>query len=486
MTITEQLAAWAAPLTYDDIPERVVGFARSQVVSQLAAARAALAADLGRMVVDAFGRPLQGDPKATASVLSALTMCLDFDDTVYAGHVSHSTVGVSLAAARALRLDGRRLLTAVVAANECAARVTAAATLGPFRGQTAAHAHLAGSVAARLRAEGAPAARWVDAWGIAFAMPPWSLTRAFMGSDAKVLTAAVPVRTGLDACDAARAGLRGAPDILEHDEGFLARFSDVPLPDAAVAGLGTRWHTETVSLKVYPGCAYLDAALDCAVALHDDGLAVGQIEEVVVHAPIFTSGMDARSAPYVHGPATGVSALNFSVPYNMATALLTGDVTPSDFDAERVADPVRWDLARRVRVELDLELSKRALLATAPLGEALRQAGERAKPWLARSGGQELADELVRDAGPPSATFEAAEKAIGARVVVRLSDGRVREVGRDIPVGAAGPDTRANHAALMRRKLVSCGGSKEAAEALGRLEELGADDVEAALADVLG
>ena len=44
----------------------------------------------------------------------------------------------------------------------------------------------------------------------------------------------------LDACDAARAGLVGRSDILEHPDGFLANFSSVPLPDAVDLALGRR------------------------------------------------------------------------------------------------------------------------------------------------------------------------------------------------------------------------------------------------------
>lgn len=484
MSLTETLAGWAAALRLGDVPPRVVEFAKSQVLSQLAAARASLGHDLGRRITRAFGPPLQEDPARSAFVLAALTMALDFDDTVYAGHVSHSTVNVPLAYARPLALDGRALLGAVVAANECAARVTAAATLGHFRGQTAAHTHLAGSVAARLHAERAPASRWVDAWGIAFGMPPWALARAFMASDAKVLTAATPVRMGLDACDAEAAGFRGAPDILEHPEGFLARFASLPLPEAVTASLGERWHTETASFKVYPGCAYIDAVVDCAIALHArlEGVPPQDIAEVVVHASLFTVGMDARSASSVRGPESGVSALNFSVAYNVAVALRRGALVPGDFSRERVSDPATWDLAERVRVEHDPLLTRRAILATAPVGEALRQAGAPALEFVRAMLGS-AADGLGFPA--PSRTFEEAEKAIGARVSVTLAGGRALEESRDIPIGAAGPETRRTHGSLMREKFLSCGGSPAAADALDRLEELGAREVAAAIAAAL-
>jgi 2-methylcitrate dehydratase PrpD len=487
MTLTEELAEWAAGLRYEQIPETVRRYAISQVLSQLAAARAGLQHPLGAKIVRAFGSPCQRDPERKAYVLAALTTALDFDDTMYAGHVSHSTVNVPLAYVGRGRLTGpdagKRLLTAIVAANETAARVTAAATLGPMRGQTALHAHLVGGVAALMHLDGAPVEQWVNAWGVALAAPPWSLRPAFMGSEAKALLAAEAVRTALNAGSAAAAGFTGVPDILEHPDGLLARFADVALPDAVTVGLGERWHTESLSFKVFPGCAYIDGAVDAAVALSrqlrqaasgvppDRRQLVQEIDEVVVRVPLFAAAMNAESAGFLDGPRTGVPALNFTVEYNVATALLTGALTAADLAPPLSADAARWQLAGKVRVEHDLTLTQRSVLSTAPLGEALRQAGDRAEPWLRAVGG-EPAVALLEAAGPPCRDFSTAVKSMGAHVEVRLADGRTLEAAVEVPTGAAGPETRARHQELMRRKFLAVGGQPAVAEALAALPEL--------------
>jgi len=306
MTLTENLSRWASGLDLDDVPDRVVSFASSQVLSQLAAVRAGAQHPLGQAVIRGFGEPWQASAAQSAFVLAALTPWLYYDDTAYAGHLSNSTVTVPMAYAHALGLDGRGLLTAVIAANEVAARITAAVTLGRFRGQNAPHTHLAGAVSGRLRAEGAPAQDWVNALGLAFSMPPWPSLPAFLGSDARVLSAAMPVRTGLDACDAARAGLAGPRDILEHPEGFLATFASVPLPDAVDLALGRRWHTETLSFEVRPGGPVLDAAVDCAAQLHRvlGPVTVDDVDEVVVTTSLYTLLVDAKAAEFVDGDRT--------------------------------------------------------------------------------------------------------------------------------------------------------------------------------------
>ena len=505
MTLVEQLGSFASRIQLDDVPERVRSFARSQILSQLAAARATLGHPLGAKLVSAFGGPLQDDPKAAAFCLGALTLALDFDDTLYAGHVSHSTVGVSVAYAASTGLDGRRFMESVIAANECAARVVAGATLGSFRGQTAAYGHLVGAAIARMRAERASLEQTQAALALACSLPPHSLSPAFFGSDAKALTAAVGIRSALDACDGALAGMRGALDILEHPDGLLAAFADVPLPDAVVASLGLRWHTETLSIKLFPACAYLDGALDAAVQLHgeiraalgrttrvdvggDDELRVlmdAKIRDVVVKCSLFTYAMDLKSRDYVTGLTSPISALQFSVGYPVAVALLRGEFTPGDLASPRLDDPVAWKLVPRIRTEHDAALTRRALLATAPIGEALGQAGERALEWLASAGANGGAAALLHDVGSPSESFANATKEIGATVEVRLVDGGTLSRSIAVPRGASGDLTRRDHGALARAKFLETGGSADVADAVEHMESLVAEELVAVLARAL-
>jgi 2-methylcitrate dehydratase PrpD len=465
---------------------RVVGYARSQVVSTLAAARTGLAHPLGRALVQACGPPLQDDPSRTAYALAAQTPWLRLDDVAFAGHLSNSTVTVAVAHALAHGLDGRALLAAVVAADECAARVTAATTLGPLRGQSAAHTHLVGAVAARSHCESASDRTWTDALAIALSTPTWPGLRGFLGSDANLLSAAQPVRTGLDACDAAAAGLRGVPDVLEHADGFLARFADVPLPELVTAGLGTRWHTDTLSFRVRPGGPGLDAAVDCTRALHADlqdevgPLDPDDVEELVVTTSLYGVLVGGQAAAQGDGPHAPVSALVLSTPYGVATALLTGDLTGADYASPALDDPRRWALAAKVRVQADEAMTRASLRCGVPFGEALRTAGPRALPWLRRTGGDRLVA-LVGDLGPPAEGYEQVERTLPARVSVRLRGGRVLERERAVPEGAAGPATAATHGQLVREKLLRTGAPAVLADRLERLEQL--DHTE--LADVL-
>ena len=487
-----ELADWAAGLAPDDIPEPVLALAASQVLSQLAAARSGLAHPSGRRMVAAFGSPLQADPARAACALAGLTSWLQMDDTAYAGHLGNSTVTVPVAYALAGGQDGRELLRAVVVANEVAARITAAATLGPFRGQAATHTALAGAVAGRLGLTDATPAQWLNALALAFGMPPRVLSPSFLCSDSKLLNALTPVRVGLDACDAALAGLTGAADILEHPEGFLARFSSVPLPEAVTAGLGRRWHTETLSFKLHPAGPGVDSAVDCAIELARElgPLREPDVLDVRVDTSYYTAFLDRRVAGVMAGPASPLTALVMSTPYTVATALLTGDLVPADLAGDRLAEPDRWALAARVSVEHDPELTRQSFRADVPFGEALRLAGDRAGSWEFGSLGSSLTalglHELAAGLGPPLTSFAGACKVTGSRVTVRLADGRRATRERAIPRGGAGPDTQARHAELVREKFLRTGGPEWVADELVGLPRLPADRLAGAVRAAVG
>ncbi|MFE5796858.1 MmgE/PrpD family protein [Streptomyces sp. NPDC056503] len=488
-TLTEELAGWASALRLDDVPDDVVATAKLQILSQLAAARAGLEHPLGRRFVQAFGEPLQDDPARSAFVLASLGSWLHFDDTAYAGHLSNSTVTVPLAYAVSQGLTGEQLLTSIIVANETAARITAATTLGPFRGQSAAFTHVTGAIAGRLRGENASAQRWVDTLGLGFGLPPRTVPVGFLDGDAKLFGASTPVRVGLDACDASAAGLAGSRVIFEHPEGFLSRFATVPLPQAIVAGLGTRWHTRTTSFKVHPGGPGMDSAIDVGLELHhelstpDRPLRADDIEEVSVETSLYTAIVERRAAEYLRGPVSPVSALVFSLRYTLATALLTGQLSTDDFTEKGLADTERWSLADRVEVRLDQAMTRDLFHCEVPFGEALRQAGAPGKEWLRQFGagwegdGQWLVD-LVGDLPAPSVDFSDARKVTGARVNLVLKDGRRVSRELHVPMGAiGGGEDRPPIAGVVRDKWLGTGGSEEFADGIDGLEKASADEV---------
>lgn len=450
----DRAARWATDLAYRDVPPAVRRAARAQLASTVGAAVWTTAHPLGEPIREAVDAPSPGgdatflagrelSPAAAARGNAALSMALDFDDTILGGHTGHSSVFVPLAYGEASGASGERVLLAQVAANEVAARLASAAAVGPFRGQQTAYVHAVGAAVARAVIEGTDAETLAAALGTALLQPPWPLEPPFLGADAKVWSASEPIRTGLHALESAGAGLSGRPWLVEDEGGFLGAFADLPLPEF-LGGFGDRWHTRALTVKSVPGCAYVTAPVEAALAARDR-LASGaaEIDRVTVHASLFTTEVDDRAGRYVDGPESPVAALSFSVPFNVAAALVDGEHTPRQV-GERVGDREIWRLAERVSLVHDDAFTMAALRSAVPVGAMLRRVGLPVVGYAARTVGIRATirhlPTLARLARkrPLPTDLAGAEKRMGARVEVRTTDGRTVAATVEHPSGFAG------------------------------------------------
>ena len=509
-----RLARWASQLGFNDIPQEVVEAAKGQVFSVFAAAHAGYASDLGPRLRAAFGTScghgahaipagIATGPAHAAFLTACWSMVHDYDDIMLGGHASHSTVLVPFAYGEARGSSGRELLLAQIAANEVAGRLNMTVALGAVRGQMAGHLHLAGAAAAGARLEGLDEEDFAHALGFALAQPPRTLYGGFFGSDAKALCAAWPIRMGLDAVDAVKAGLRGNPAIVDEASGFMRSIAAIPVPEF-IDGLGERWHTATNSIKLYPACAYLSAVLDATLDLvREHDIDAADVETVEIRGSLFTLGMDAHSAPYLAGPESLVSTLSFSTPYTVACAILHRGFAPEHLDRASIRDPRVWALAQRVRVVHDMRQTIAAVLAAIPIGAALELAGRGgALRFLLGMGGTPLLGKLLltqplgllrlvaalarlpRKGQTPD--FTRATKSLGAGVTIRVAGGRSFEREVAIPRGFAGSAPIGELVGLARQKYIEQAarivGSARAARAaalIDRLETLRPAEVQA-------
>jgi len=128
-TTIDTLAAWAAELQLEGIPQRVLDKARWQLASVLAASLAGRHDPAGARVLDATRAAGRGEtrvlaggffaPRAAAVLANASVSCsFDYDEILLLGHPGHSSVTVPLALGEALGLTAGEVLAAQVAANE--------------------------------------------------------------------------------------------------------------------------------------------------------------------------------------------------------------------------------------------------------------------------------------------------------------------------------------------------------------------------------
>jgi len=388
-TIIREMAAWAAGLRYQDIPERVLAKARLQTLSVLAAVHSAAATGPGRVILEtarewAGEGPCSLIPSAGKSSLAgavfaatALSVAQDYDDYLLFGHTGHSAVLVPLLLGEKLGSALEDVLTAQVIANELEGRLGAAVLLGPHNGQTWSFIHLLGAAAAGAKLLKLNAEQTAHALAVSLYQPTYVLYPGFMGPDSKALTPASPSVIGVQAALLAAKGFTGALDIIENRQGFLRHFSYYPLP-FMISGLGRAWTTDTLAYKIYPGCAYIDTTVDATLQIREDyraktgrDLEPQEVQAVKVEATALTVEMDALSRVGESFDVLNPVSVNFSIPGNVAISLLKGRLAGEDLEREalrRDGEAIRR-LAAKVVLRHDVRLTA---LMVGSINRALR------------------------------------------------------------------------------------------------------------------
>jgi hypothetical protein len=364
VTICEEMGRWAAGLEIRDVPDRVLERARLQTLSVLAGGRA------GQEAAAPFAAVAPDGPLGEIYTGAAASIAHDWDDYLFMGHTGHSAVWT----ARAFASDGERALLAQIAGNEIAGRLGAALFIGPHNGQFWSSIHCGSAAVAAGIGLGLDGERIAQALAIALYQPPYGLWPGFMGSPTKLLTAAEPAVQGARAALLAAEGVTGPLNVIEDGRGLLTHFSFVPRP-SMLGALGEVWLTDTLAFKAHPGCAYLQAAVDAALSSDMDAADIAAIE---IDAGLLTVAMEDLGAEAGLTPV----GINFSAARSVAIALIAGRLTHHELTAEWLGahgDEV-GELAARVRVRHDWELTTETLRGTAEAGASVRDVPLRAWP----------------------------------------------------------------------------------------------------------
>jgi len=359
----ERLGVFAAELSLHDLPERVRDALALTVLDTLGVGMAGgLTPELGRLR-SAWSLPpgpahlwgaTTGTDIATATMLNGTAVCcleLDEGNKYARGHPAAHVVPVAVAVAERLRCSGPRLLTAILAGYEVAARFGRACAPRPGLhphgnwgaiGAAAAVGVLYGLDPARLAAAIDSAGGLVLATGFESALVGSFVRNTWVGHAGVA---------GLTAANLARAGLATVDGTAASTLGSLLGTID---PAQLVEDLGSRFDITGGYAKRHASCSYThppaDAALEIRTA-HPD-LAVADIDEVVVETHRLAAPLSRTAVP------TRLAAM-FSIPYVVAVALREGACRPASFDDEARRDPDLASLAAKVRVEHRPELDER-------------------------------------------------------------------------------------------------------------------------------
>lgn len=373
-TLSEQFAAFAAKLRYEDLPapvaERVRLHAMDLVGVCLLGAPMPFAGIL-KGVAAASGGPAEstllggGGLKlgATAATLynGGLAHGNEFDDTYGPGrwHGSAPTVPPALAVAEALHADGKAFITALAAGLETGCRLTRAAPALLSRGfhSTCTAGVFAGGLAVG-KLMGLDGEKLVNTMGISGSFA--SGTMEFLGDPepwSKRIQVGYAGQGAILAARAAAGGFKGPRSILDGRNGYFRSYAGEGRYDLAgiTDGLGSDWQLLRLYPKRYPCDHIAQGYLDCAIALANE-VDAAAIEKVVciVHplaAAIMFSPHETR-----YRPTNGWSA-RWSMPYNMAVALADRRLSIDSYDDARAQDPAVRAFMDRVIPEEDSSMA---------------------------------------------------------------------------------------------------------------------------------
>ncbi len=367
MTPSAQLAAFAANLTFADIPEPVVRKTEDLLVdwfgSCLAGKGARPVESIAKFALqmgpttgksEQLVSRVQTSPYFAAMVNAAASHLAEQDD-VHNGSVFHpATVvfPVALALTQALGKSGKDLLTAAVSGYEVGIRV------GEFLGRS--HYKVfhttgtAGTVAAAATAGhllGLNASQMLHAFGSAGTQTGglWEFLRT--GADSKQLHTAHAASTGLLSAQLAADGFTGAAQIFEGAQGMAAGMSSDADPAKLVDRLGGRWATAETSFKYHACCRHTHPAADALLqVMQAHQLKPADIASVVTHVH--------QGAIDVLGPVvnpTTVHQSKFSMGTTLALAALFGYAGLNEFDQHfNAAETIAF--CNRVSMQLDAEV----------------------------------------------------------------------------------------------------------------------------------
>ncbi len=124
---------------------------------------------------------------------------------------------------------------------------------------------------------GLDAATTVNALGIAGSQAGGLLEFLATGSSTKQLHPGLAGQSGILAARLAAAGADGPASVLEGERGLYAALADTKVRAADVVdGLGERWECSRVTIKPYPSCQLMHAALD---AVRTSCRSTGEVDE---------------------------------------------------------------------------------------------------------------------------------------------------------------------------------------------------------------
>lgn len=364
--LTRTLASWAVKEAHGSLSEPLVGHVRRMVLDHLGGVVASSVGEVSASVATHVHR-LYGTGPATAighgktTALGAAVVNgtnghgIEADDGYTPGsfHPTSVILPAVFAVGQVRGSSADEIIRAAAIGMELGCRIAAAGHPATRRN----HWHNTPIVGVFGAAVGAGVLmhldeeRMANALGIAGSHS--SGTFEFLGNSAEVkrLHPGKAARDGIASADLADAGLTGPTTILEGPDGYFATYAGEQgvdwSPETLLAGLGQKWLVMDTYIKPYPCCRHLHGAIDAALELRrEHDLDWRDVRRIDVGTFAIAAGHNGTDVSTIIGA-------QLSLPYTLAVALRSGEVTLSDFGAQARQSPELHELMGRVTTSVD-------------------------------------------------------------------------------------------------------------------------------------
>jgi len=369
-TITASMARWAAGLEYEDLSERAAHEARRYLLDSLGCALggyrqkdtkialSVLDQIAGRGPATVLGTGKKVDPVSASLANALMVRVMDYNDIYWQQDPSHPSdiIPAAMACGERAQRNGKDLIVGIVLGHEFEMRLCEAAFPG-IRERGWHHATLTAFVSPIVagRMLGLSWEQIQHAIGISGSRH-CTMGAVTAGKLTMMKNTVDPMATqsGVLAALLAEGGYTGPEHVIDGKEGLVKCYGPEWKLNILTDGLGESWRIERCGMKAFPTEALthapISAVLDIVIG---NDLKPEQI--VKVHIRSLARAADILADPTKYDPKSKETA-DHSLPYVIAAAIVDRQVTPAQFEPEKIADARIRAQLRKVEVVADKEI----------------------------------------------------------------------------------------------------------------------------------
>ncbi len=371
-TVTAVMSRWAADLKFEQLSSEAVYQAKRFLLDSVGCALggyqqhdvkialAVLNEVAGRGAATVIGSGKRMDPVSASLANALMIRCMDYNDIYWKQDPSHPSdiFPAAMAGCERAGSDGKELIVGLVLGHEFEMRLCEAAFPG-IRERGWHHATLT-AFASPLVAGRAMHLSWEriqHAIGIS-ASRHCTLGAVTAGKLTMMKNTVDPMATqsGVLAALLAEKGYTGPEHVIDGKEGLTHCFGPEWKLNLLTDGLGEAWRITQCGMKFFPTEALTHAPISAVLDLvKENDLHPDNVAKIEVHS--LARAKDILSDPSKYDPHTKETA-DHSLPYVIAAALVERQVTPVQFEMNRIMDPKIREQLRKVEVIADPEIEK--------------------------------------------------------------------------------------------------------------------------------